>query len=292
MNLRTVTALLSLLASTSAFADNVYEYWGLMKPSDGAENPWGLAPEGTLFWLRVLVDPAAVDQNSGDGDTAVFDSTGAILFIGDRKATVTGLDNAPVHFQDNATFDDFSFSGNVELDGVTQFALFDVRIPTTTFDLDPVPGGVDLPPLFETAFPVQFGAADSGFVVTFPDHEHGVFGRVDTDADGWDDSHDNCLLQPNDVHSPFDFGQPDTDQDDYGNACDADFNNDCQTNFVDLGTMKEDFFQTGDLQTDLNADGFTNFVDLGIMKALFFLPPGPSALTNVCDPHASRRPSR
>ena len=135
---------------------------------------------------------------------------------------------------------------------------------------------------------MQFGGTDSGFVVTFPDTEHLVFGRVDSDADGWDDEHDNCVLVPNNPQSLFDV-QADTDGDGFGNVCDGDFNNDCQTNFIDLSAMQEHFFVPGFLQTDLNSDGITNFADLGMLKGLFFLPPGPSGIPNVCEPRLPLR---
>ena len=98
----------------------------------------------------------------------------------------------------------------------------------------------------------------------------------DSDADGLSDDADNCTLVAN-------ADQHDTDGDGIGNACDADFNDDCFVNFVDLGEMKAEFFHTGDLEEDLNGDTSVNFGDLGILKARFFQPPGPSGVPNVCD---------
>lgn len=49
----------------------------------------------------------------------------------------------------------------------------------------------------------------------------------DTDGDGHDDQVDNCRQIPN-------ADQRDTDGDDFGNACDPDFNNDGIINFSDL----------------------------------------------------------
>ncbi|MEO1574612.1 MAG: thrombospondin type 3 repeat-containing protein, partial [Pseudomonadota bacterium] len=92
---------------------------------------------------------------------------------------------------------------------------------------------------------------------------------VDTDGDGVDDSVDNCTNLPNAT-------QVDTDGDGYGNACDADLNNDCIANVIDLGIFRTLFFQPGN-QADLNGDGITNVIDLGIFRTLFFQPPGPSA---------------
>lgn len=94
---------------------------------------------------------------------------------------------------------------------------------------------------------------------------------IDTDADGVIDVLDNC---PNVANT----NQHDTDNDLYGNACDADFNNDGLVNSLDLGTFKTAFFASGNVETDLNDDGFVNSLDLGLMKIKFFIAPGPSGL--------------
>ncbi|MFK8015838.1 MAG: putative collagen-binding domain-containing protein, partial [Gammaproteobacteria bacterium] len=92
-------------------------------------------------------------------------------------------------------------------------------------------------------------------------------GPVDSDGDGVDNVSDNCVNLAN-------ADQRDTDNDGFGNRCDADFNNDLFVNAEDLGTMRANFFATGDLDTDLNGDGVVNGVDLGILRTLFLLPPG------------------
>ncbi|MDH3589163.1 MAG: S8 family serine peptidase [Gammaproteobacteria bacterium] len=95
---------------------------------------------------------------------------------------------------------------------------------------------------------------------------------ADSDDDGVSDNNDNCTLRQN-------SDQTDTDNDGYGNACDADFNQDNYVNYFDLGIMR-DMFETATPLGDLNNDGWVDFADVGIMKSLFLLPPGPSALAN------------
>ena len=100
-------------------------------------------------------------------------------------------------------------------------------------------------------------------------------GDNDTDGDGVSDAVDNCMLISN-------VAQRDSNGDGFGNACDADLNNDCTVNTVDLGLLRLAFFGT-DADADFNGDGSINVVDLGIIRGQFFAPPGPSGLTNACD---------
>ncbi|MEO1574514.1 MAG: hypothetical protein AAFU65_06090, partial [Pseudomonadota bacterium] len=97
--------------------------------------------------------------------------------------------------------------------------------------------------------------------------------NIDFDGDGAFNTQDNCLETPN-------ADQVDADGDGYGNLCDADFNNDCVVNVVDLGLMREAFFSSN-ANIDLNSDGVVNVVDLGLLRQLFFQAPGPSGLTAV-----------
>ena len=98
---------------------------------------------------------------------------------------------------------------------------------------------------------------------------------TDSDADGVIDSLDNCTTTAN-------ADQRDTDGDQYGNACDADLNNDCVINVIDLGLLRASFFSS-DANADFNGDGVVNVVDLGLMRAAFFGAPGPSGLTSACE---------
>ena len=86
------------------------------------------------------------------------------------------------------------------------------------------------------------------FVTAFP-----AYGG-DADGDGVEDSIDNCLSTSN-------LTQLDTDGDGYGNACDADLNNDGIVNTWDLALFKKRF-GTSDADADFNEDGIVNTWDL------------------------------
>ncbi len=91
---------------------------------------------------------------------------------------------------------------------------------------------------------------------------------TDTDNDAVFDNMDNCI----NVSNP---DQRDTDSDGFGNACDADLNNDGMINFADLQVLKQVFF-SDDPDGDFNGDGGVDFEDLALMKATLFGAPGPS----------------
>lgn len=96
----------------------------------------------------------------------------------------------------------------------------------------------------------------------------------DSDGDGIGDDFDNCL-------SLVDSSLRDTNRDGFGNRCDADINNDCAVNSIDLGLFRGNYFtQWQDI--DFNGDGIPAIVDLGILRTLFFMPPGPSTFAS-CD---------
>lgn len=99
---------------------------------------------------------------------------------------------------------------------------------------------------------------------------------IDSDNDGIFDHVDNCLLAAN-------ANQRDTDEDGYGNQCDADFDQNCVVNFIDLNIIAAFFLVPGDFDTDLNGDGVTNFIDFSVVASSFLSPPGPSGVTSDCD---------
>lgn len=93
---------------------------------------------------------------------------------------------------------------------------------------------------------------------------------VDSDGDGVPDDADNCTEVAN-------ADQRDTNGDLFGNACDADLDNDGVVNVTDLGILRSVFF-SADADADFNGDGVVSVIDLGIMRVSFFGSPGPSGL--------------
>ncbi len=93
----------------------------------------------------------------------------------------------------------------------------------------------------------------------------------DNDGDGVSDSADNCTEVSN-------ANQLDTDNDGFGNICDADLDNSGLVNTADLSIFRSVFF-TNDPDADLDGNGIVNAADLAIFRSLFFKPPGPSGTT-------------
>jgi len=101
----------------------------------------------------------------------------------------------------------------------------------------------------------------------------------DTDNDGIGDSADNCTNVPNGPSIPDAGGnsQLDSNADGFGNACDADLNDDGVVNGLDVGPFTDQFGTTGP-DADLNGDGVVNGLDVGTFTNAFGQTPGPSGL--------------
>lgn len=76
----------------------------------------------------------------------------------------------------------------------------------------------------------------------------------DADGDGIPDASDNAYLTPNP-------DQTDTDKDGWGNAADADFNNDGVVNSRDMNLLRSSLGSAGDSVYDMNGDGLVSSRD-------------------------------
>ena len=101
----------------------------------------------------------------------------------------------------------------------------------------------------------------------------------DDDNDGMENALDNCIEVANGPTIPDAGGnsQLDSNDDGYGNACDADLNNDEVINGLDVGQFTSQFGTAGP-DADFNGDGVVNGLDTGPFTSMFGQAPGPSGL--------------
>jgi len=97
---------------------------------------------------------------------------------------------------------------------------------------------------------------------------------VDADLDGIADSSDNCSDDANPE-------QADTDSDDCGNICDADYDNSGVVGFPDFGTFTAALWTTDEEKCHVEtvAGCIVGWPDFGGFVSKFLTVPGPSGTT-------------
>ena len=97
---------------------------------------------------------------------------------------------------------------------------------------------------------------------------------LDSDGDGIPDASDNCIEEEN-------ASQLDTDGDDYGNACDCDFDQNLACSIADFSIFREDYIATADrgVGTDMDGNGAVSIADFSLFRTGYVAGvPGPSGL--------------
>jgi hypothetical protein len=118
----------------------------------------------------------------------------------------------------------------------------------------------------------QLDASFLGVTGNVLDHFRIVKGPAisDQDQDGVEDPLDDCLIEPNP-------DQLDSDQDGYGNLCDADFDDDGTVGILDFGLLRGDPGWNPDV--DVDGDGVVGMLDFGRLRDALGGSPGPSGLS-------------
>jgi hypothetical protein len=98
----------------------------------------------------------------------------------------------------------------------------------------------------------------------------------DGDTDSIPDVFDNCSAVANGPGEAPN-NQVDLDEDGFGNRCDADYDQDGDTDLDDFNAFLADFGNPATGIQDHDADGDTDLDDFNLFLTLFGGPPGPGA---------------
>lgn len=138
----------------------------------------------------------------------------------------------------------------------------------------------------QSAPPLRWIAAIALLVTPFALDRGAAAAPLDDDGDGLPNAEDNCAASPNRL-------QIDSDRDGFGDACDADYDNNGRVGGPDFVRFRAAFGralgQPGfDAAIDVNGDQLVDVQDFAFFRSRFRRPPGPSGLacagTRPCPP--------
>ncbi|MFK8016042.1 MAG: thrombospondin type 3 repeat-containing protein [Gammaproteobacteria bacterium] len=246
---------------------------------DGLHDEQFDAFAGTTIDVGVYASqtPAEINANGGLTGFGLYLFTDGLRIAGDSPNAIT-IDPTWDFVTQQSVEDPLEAVARVVGNTLTPGGAFNENVHL--FDIR-----VEIPATVGGAFKLTFDDAQNasfvssqGFVyddlVVFLTSTINVVPVPDVDGDGVNDLEDNCTVEANPE-------QVDADGDGIGNRCDADFNQDCTVNAIDLGFFRTRFF-TDDPVADLDSSGSVNTVDLGILRSFFFDTPGPSGQPNLC----------
>ncbi len=253
-------------------------------PDSGLTGPINLAPgeNNNTIDAGLVVPPGNEDASLGD-----------YVWIDSNEDGIQGPDEPPVASLRVRLFIDTDGDGEPDTNirttntdgtgfyrfdfldpGVTYWVFFDIEGTDLQFTLQDIGADdldSDVDPNTGFSGPIVLGSGEHN-----PTIDAGVFKPdvLDVDRDGVSNELDNCEMV-------FNWQQIDADGDGYGNRCDADFDNNCMVDFVDMSMFKAAMFSTQAMY-DLNSDGNVDWVDLSEFKAMFLQAPGPNGTEGLC----------
>jgi hypothetical protein len=289
--------------NTDGILEEIYAY--------GFRNNWRIsfAPSGDLYVADIGEDDIEEINLVTPGYYGWNDKEGSFAFLGFNVGVTDDLTDLPAGFDGidpiaeyDHTEGDQSITGGFVYRGHAIPALvghyvFGDFVSGRLMHLDPVSGAIQeiaIDPAGVALTPtgiIGFGETEAGeLLIAVTEWNFNPTGRViavvdglapgiDRDSDGIDDDFDNCLEIPNGTSIPDAGGnsQLDSNADGYGNACDADLNDDGVVNGLDVGPFVAEFGTAGP-HADFNGDGVVNGLDVGAFVSGFGNAPGPSAL--------------